>query len=167
MASSSASECELQFDPMDVLVEDAVSLESGELIHDFIDTLLAPRLPDLDDRELSVSLPVDVPYGHRAGAALGKRHKPDVVIGSPVSTMDMPADFSPSGKYVSPKYSPPSPSSGHASPAATGLSRKNKPQRCSICKECGHKSRTCRFAQGKVEVPVPPVEAMSIGQSLA
>ena len=39
---------EVQFDPMDVLVEDAVSLESGELIHDFIDTLFSSQqLPAL------------------------------------------------------------------------------------------------------------------------
>lgn len=37
-----------------------------------------------------------------------------------------------------------------------GLSRKNRPQRCSICKECGHKSRTCRFAQGKGAHRPPP-----------
>ena len=28
-------------------------------------------------------------------------------------------------------------------------SRKNKPQRCSVCKECGHKSRTCKWAPGR------------------
>ena len=38
-----------------------------------------------------------------------------------------------------------------------GLSRKNRPQRCSICKETGHKSRTCRFAQGKGTPLAPPL----------
>ena len=37
-------------------------------------------------------------------------------------------------------------SAGHGQ----GLSRKNRPQRCSICKGTGHKSRTCKFA-GKGE----------------
>ena len=49
--------------------------------------------------------------------------------------------------------SPPRPSH-HSSPqrkdhSSVGLSRKNRPQRCSICKETGHKSRTCRLATGK------------------
>ena len=36
-----------------------------------------------------------------------------------------------------------------------GPSRKNKPQRCSICKEWGHKSRTCRLAPGKGALCLP------------
>lgn len=60
-----------------------------------------------------------------------------------------------SPKTASPASSPSSGGSG------AHLSRKNKPQRCSICKECGHKSRTCRFAQGSKGAPpscTPPAD---------
>jgi hypothetical protein len=102
------------------------------------------------ERELSVSVPVDVPTKRQKAAASPPS---TVTIGSPVSTLELPADFAshtpsskPSSGASSPKGSP-----SHASSHAGGgsLSRKNKPQRCSICKECGHKSRTCRLAQSK------------------
>jgi len=91
---------------------------------------------------------------------MAKKHKlaHDMpMVGSPVSTLEMSVDFGvPLSSCPSPKRtesSPPSPPSEENVSSSPGLSRKNRPQRCSICKECGHKSRTCRFAQGKVEVP--------------
>ena len=133
------------FDPLDVLMADAVDDDPGE-IHDFIDHLL----------NVNVSLPIDVPHGGGSARAYGKKHKlaHDMpMVGSPVSTLEMSVDFGvPLSSCPSPKRtesSPPSPPSEENVSSSPGLSRKNRPQRCSICKECGHKSRTCRFAQGK------------------
>ena len=79
--------------------------------------------------------------------AASKRHKSssERYVGSPISTME-PADF---GSPQSPKSSKSGSRSSSPKPNSSGahLSRKNKQQRCSICKECGHKSRTCRFGQ--------------------
>ena len=125
---------------------------------------------------LVVTLPIDVPGAtampeaaeeeeedympssskrHRTsshGSMFGNNEFVGSPMGSPVSTLDMGAQFLP---VAAPKGG-----ARHAKAAllkenkegrdgSTGgsLSRKNKPQRCSICKECGHKSRTCRFAQ--------------------
>lgn len=52
------------------------------------------------------------------------------------------------------------PQQGLASPSTP--SRKNKPQRCSICKGSGHKSRTCKMnpARAAVGAPVDMASAM-------
>ena len=76
-------------------------------------------------------------------------------------SLALPADIDIPLKQPSPSFS--DSSRGDRSPqrnGSVGLSRKNRPQRCSICKECGHKSRTCRFAQGNKGArparPAPP-----------
>jgi len=100
------------------------------------------------DQSIGDSSPIDAPMtpNYISSFAASKRHKSssERYVGSPISTME-PADFgspqSPkSSKSGSRSSSPPNSSGAH-------LSRKNKQQRCSICKECGHKSRTCRFGQ--------------------
>lgn len=100
------------------------------------------------DQSIGDSSPIDAPMtpNYIRSFAASKRHKSssERYVGSPISTME-PADFgspqSPkSSKSGSRSSSPPNSSGAH-------LSRKNKQQRCSICKECGHKSRTCRFGQ--------------------
>ena len=73
-----------------------------------------------------------------------KRMRHELDVGSPVSPLQLPA----SGKVPLGARS----SSGNN---GGGPSRKNKPQRCSICKEWGHKSRTCRLAPGKGACPTP------------
>jgi hypothetical protein len=78
-----------------------------------------------------------------------KRMRHELDVGSPVSPLQLPA----SGKVPLGARS----SSGNN---GGGPSRKNKPQRCSICKEWGHKSRTCRLAPGKAS------ELHADGQSL-
>ena len=79
-----------------------------------------------------------------------KRMRHELHVGSPVSPLQLPA----SGKVPLGARS----SSGNNN--GGGPSRKNKPQRCSICKEWGHKSRTCRLAPGKgacpTRLPFPP-----------
>ncbi|KAL1510443.1 hypothetical protein AB1Y20_006750 [Prymnesium parvum] len=111
------------FNPVEALVEDAVG-DTSELFTDFLDKLLV-HVPL--EAELVSSLPIELP---------NKRPKADeMTIGSPISTIDLiPSMDIDVG-------APDSPSSRNSG----GLSRKNKPQRCSICKECGHKSRTCKF----------------------
>uniref|UniRef100_A0A7S4HH25 Uncharacterized protein n=1 Tax=Prymnesium polylepis TaxID=72548 RepID=A0A7S4HH25_9EUKA len=123
----SNSESGYTFNPVEALVEDAVG-DASELFTDFLDNLLV-HVPL--DSDMFRSSPVGLP---------NKRPKSEhMIVGSPVSTMDpLPSmDID-----VSVPDSPNSRNNGG------GLSRKNKPQRCSICKECGHKSRTCKFAQG-------------------
>ena len=91
------------------------------------------------------------------------------MVSSPTSTLELlPTVFGMSSKPATKPHAPAKPAvsktakgsakaKSHGAAALVGLSRKNKPQRCSICKECGHKSRTCRWAQaGKVEVEVRP-----------
>ena len=128
---------------------------------------------------LVVTLPIDVPRTTATPVAAeededympssSKRHRTsshgsmfghgDFVgspMGSPVSTLDMPAQFLPvvmpkgggrHAKIASPLKEKQEGSDRRDGGMGGSLSRKNKPQRCSICKECGHKSRTCRFAQ--------------------
>jgi len=82
-----------------------------------------------------------------------------------VSTLDdLSLEPSPSGQRKHSLSSSVSSSSFSSSShqSGVGLSRKNKPQRCSICKETGHKSRTCRFATGKVEVRAPSPTGFSM-----
>ena len=132
------------FSPIDALMEHAVDEHECHDYTAFIDELLTTDDTDV----LRVSTGFETP----------KRQRHESPVGSPVSTLQIPrsgkvpppaiehsADLSPSS----------SPSSGSASGANVGggPSRKNKPQRCSICKEMGHKARTCRLAPGKGEPP--------------
>jgi len=146
------------FDPMSVLIEDAVASEPTELFHDFIDRLMTPQLPppalEVPSSPISIS-----GLGARSSTSpFSKRHKPiakdkePTPTGSPRSTLDLSLE---PPRPAQRKHS--SSASHHSSQNGMGLSRKNKPQRCSICKECGHKSRTCRLATGKVDPrPVSP-----------
>ena len=136
------------FDPMSVLVEDAVSFEPPEkLVYDFIDRLMANQASSSERTLASLS-------GEHEG--FSNRHKriKRMHVRSPVSTLDYNSDVDvPMFKQGSPSFSDSgdsrgSPGSPQRTHGSVGLSRKNRPQRCSICKECGHKSRTCRFAPG-------------------
>jgi len=146
----------LGFDPMLVLVEDACACnEPPELVYDFIDRLLTSQLPPGDSHGASAPIPIAT-YD---ASGYSKRHKrveqPPMVVGSPVSTIDYATDLDVMPPAKQPSSSSSSSDSGRnerSSPprsGGVGLSRKNRPQRCSICKECGHKSRTCRLANGK------------------
>jgi len=146
------------FDPMSVLIEDAVAAEPTELFYDFIDRLMTPQLPP---PALEVpSSPISIPsLGARSSTSpFSKRYKPiakakpPAPMGSPTSTLDLSLE---PPRFAQRKHA--SSASHQSSQNNMGLSRKNKPQRCSICKECGHKSRTCRLATGKVDPrPVSP-----------
>ena len=151
------------FSPIDALMEHAVDEHECHDYTAFIDELLTTDDTDV----LRVSTGFETP----------KRQRRESPVGSPVSTLQIP----PSGEVpppaiehsadLSPSFSPSSgsasganvvggPSSGSASGANVvgGPSRKNKPQRCSICKEMGHKARTCRLAPGKGEDnPIHPL----------
>ena len=151
------------FSPIDALMEHAVDEHECHDYTAFIDELLTTDDTDV----LRVSTGFETP----------KRQRHESPVGSPVSTLQIPR----SGKVpppaiehsadLSPSFSPSSgrasganvvggPSSGSASGANVGggPSRKNKPQRCSICKEMGHKARTCRLAPGKGEDnPIHPL----------
>jgi len=172
------------FDPVSVLVEDAVSSEPPELVYDFIDRLLTSQQPPplKEGHAPSAPIPITQPHERHAASGYGKRHKrfeqPSVVVGSPVSTMEISTelDYMPVEKLASPSSSSEGSPRGERSPPrssggggnSVGLSRKNRPQRCSICKECGHKSRTCRFAQGKVDLrPGSPASFGSVALQTA
>jgi len=138
------------FDPMSVLIEDAVHFEGPELVYDFIDALMTSQRAAVSaDCGASSSAPIAIPNE----GGFSKRHKrvDSYHIGSPVSTMDYSSDIG-DGPPLKPLPSHDGQRSPQRSHGGVGLSRKNRPQRCSICKECGHKSRTCRFAQGKVDL---------------
>jgi len=119
--------CNRGFNPIDVLVEDALvdgGADQGDTVEaftDFIDSLLTQV--DTPDKMLRVRTSGMGSPSKRA------RHEP-MHVGSPVSPLELPA----SGAV------PLERSSSHN---GGGPSRKNKPQRCSICKDWGHKSRTC------------------------
>lgn len=127
------------FNPVDVLVEDALvgsAPDTGDTVEaftDFIDRLLT----QVD------SSPSGVLGAHTTGVdGRPKRTRRELHAGSPVSPLQLPA----SGKVPLGARSSIGNNGG-------GPSRKNKPQRCSICKEWGHKSRTCRLAPGRASEP--------------
>ena len=132
------------YNPIDALMQHAVDESECPTFTAFIDELLTT-----DDTEvLRVSTGFESPP---------KRQRHETPVGSPISVLQIP----PSGEVPPPtiEHSASSslgPSSSGASSAniGGGPSRKNKPQRCSICKEWGHKSRTCRMAPGKGKPPL-------------
>lgn len=93
----------------------------------------------------SRSLPVDVP---------NKRPRSQqMTVGSPVSTLDFMPSMALDMELLGPldsEVSTRDTATARSSCSGGALSRKNKPQRCSICKECGHKSRTCKLAQSPI-----------------
>lgn len=134
--------CNRGFNPIDVLVEDALvdgGVDNGDTVEqftDFIDSLLT-----------QVDTPSDtlrVRTGGLDSPSKRMKHEP-AHVGSPVSPLQLPA----SGHV---------PAESRSGNNGGGPSRKNKPQRCSICKEWGHKSRTCRLAPGRE----PPADAHSM-----
>uniref|UniRef100_A0A7S4BK08 Uncharacterized protein n=2 Tax=Chrysotila carterae TaxID=13221 RepID=A0A7S4BK08_CHRCT len=138
MCASTEYEAAITFNPIDVLVEDALG-DTVDMFTDFIDNLLSSQSgTDM----LKVITAFDAPPAKRSkvrDSSTGSRKAERVVspARSPTSTVEL--DTLP---YNLDKRGGPGGIGG-------AYSRKNKPQRCSICKECGHKSRTCKFAPGR------------------
>jgi len=142
------------FNPIDVLVEDALvggppdtGYDTVEAFTDFIDRLLTQVDTSPSDLLRVRTSGVDSPP---------KRMKHEVHVGSPVSPLHLPA----SGKVPMEHARSSSGNNGG------GPSRKNKPQRCSICKEWGHKSRTCRLGPGKASELCADGESLFLADSV-
>mmetsp|Transcript_20032 Transcript_20032/g.46242 ORF Transcript_20032/g.46242 Transcript_20032/m.46242 type:complete len:179 (-) Transcript_20032:589-1125(-) len=133
------------FNPIDVLVEDALG-DTVELFTDFIDNLLTSGSADV--LRLSTSS-LEAPSAKRTKLRESyldmRKASFDSPVGSPVSPIELgtnTVDFA---------LPPAELSQRDGGINSAGLySRKNKPQRCSVCKECGHKSRTCKWAPGRM-----------------
>ena len=160
------------FSPIDALMEHAVDEHECHDYTAFIDELLTTDDTDV----LRVSTGFETPKRQRHESPVGS---PVSTLQIPRSgkvpppaiehSADLSPSFSPSSGRASGANVVGGPSSGRASGANVvggpssgsasganvggGPSRKNKPQRCSICKEMGHKARTCRLAPGKGEPP--------------
>lgn len=166
------------FDPISLLVDDAANEEPQELLFDFLDCLIQQQQPPPPVEVPSIVASDGMssgPASDRQNSPSGSRKRrstsrfieaddpePMHHVGSPVSTMHLSAGYDILPMNTKPfrnsSSSSSHSSSTHGSPHrerahghhGQGLSRKNRPQRCSICKECGHKSRTCKFAGAKV-----------------
>jgi len=134
------------FNPIDVLVTEFIEGDTVELFNEFIDNLLTSGSADV--LRLSSSSSLEAPSAKRS-----KLHDPyydmrkviaDSPVGSPVSPIELGAN---TVEFALPPAELSQRNSGINSVGS--YSRKNKPQRCSICKECGHKSRTCKWAPGR------------------
>uniref|UniRef100_A0A7S0QBK1 Uncharacterized protein n=1 Tax=Coccolithus braarudii TaxID=221442 RepID=A0A7S0QBK1_9EUKA len=131
------------FNPIDVLVEDALG-DTVELFTDFIDNLLTTG-PGGDLLRLH-GASIEMPSAKRKSFYDSRKAVFDSPVGSPISPIELGAntvDFA-----LPPAELAERDDGGFG--GGGSYSRKNKPQRCSICKECGHKSRTCKWATGRM-----------------
>ena len=144
-----------EFNPIETLLEDAVDPAHGcdapARFIDFIDTLLASKPPD--DVWLIEALRTTARPSPIAVAALDRLFRTG---GVPSKKRARAASPKPKGgrvaavRVLAPLASSNSPvvtSAPNVPWKASGASpsRKNKQQRCSVCKGAGHKSRTCTF----------------------
>jgi len=170
------------FDPISLLVEDAVNNDAPELFNDFLDCLLKQQQQQqpLPDPVATSPVATSIERQHSSPNGFRKRRLTQKAAeafadgsfhasSSPGNSMDLASgyNFLPHQSKAQKPYrssssssvgsddesrAPQRSSSHSSSHNGQGLSRKNRPQRCSICKETGHKSRTCKFAGTKVGV---------------